>query len=45
MRYRAWLESTIELLPVKVLVALGGVAWQESLRHVRRLGWHTGRVP
>jgi uracil-DNA glycosylase len=44
-RCRPWLESTIELLPVKVLVALGGLAWQESLRQVRRLEWHTGRVP
>jgi uracil-DNA glycosylase family 4 len=44
-RCRPWLASTIDLLPVKVLVALGGLAWQETLRQVRRLEWHTGRVP
>jgi uracil-DNA glycosylase family 4 len=44
-RCRTWLESTIHLLPVKVLVALGGLAWDESLRQARRLGWYTGRVP
>jgi uracil-DNA glycosylase family 4 len=42
---RPWLESTMDLLPVKVLVALGGLAWDESLRQIRRLDWYTGRVP
>jgi uracil-DNA glycosylase family 4 len=44
-RCRPWLEWTIDLLPVKVLVALGGLAWNESLRQVRRREWHMGRVP
>jgi uracil-DNA glycosylase family 4 len=44
-RCRAWLESTFSLLPVKVIVALGGLAWDESLRQARRLEWYTGRVP
>jgi uracil-DNA glycosylase family 4 len=44
-RCRPWLEATIDLLPVKVLVALGGLAWQESLRQVRRREWYAGRVP
>jgi uracil-DNA glycosylase len=35
----------MDLLPVKVLVALGGLAWDESLRQIRRLDWYTGRVP
>jgi uracil-DNA glycosylase family 4 len=42
---RPWLDETIELLPVKVLVALGGLAWQETVRQVRQQGWHAGRVP
>jgi uracil-DNA glycosylase family 4 len=42
---RPWLEATIDLLPVKVLVALGGLAWQESVRQVRRREWYTGRAP
>jgi uracil-DNA glycosylase len=39
------LEATIDLLPVKVLVALGGLAWQETVGQVRRRGWYTGRAP
>jgi uracil-DNA glycosylase family 4 len=42
---RPWLEETIDLLPVKVLVALGGLAWQESVRQVRRRVWYTGPAP
>ena len=42
---RPWLEATIDLLPVKVLVALGRLAWQESVRQVRRREWYTGRAP
>jgi uracil-DNA glycosylase family 4 len=44
-RCRPWLEETFDLLPVKVIVALGGLAWQESVREVRRRGWFEGRVP
>jgi uracil-DNA glycosylase family 4 len=42
---RPWLEATIDLLPVKVLVALGGLVWQETLRQVRRRDWYAGRAP
>jgi uracil-DNA glycosylase len=41
-RCRAWLDETFDLLPVKVLVALGGLAWQESMRQIRRRGWYSG---
>lgn len=44
-RCRAWLDETFDLLPVKVIVALGGLAWQESVRQVRRCGWFSGRAP
>jgi uracil-DNA glycosylase len=30
---------------VRVIVALGGLAWQESLRQIRRRGWYDGRTP
>jgi uracil-DNA glycosylase len=40
-----WLDETFDLLPVKVIVALGGLAWQESVREVRRRGWYSGRAP
>jgi uracil-DNA glycosylase family 4 len=42
---RPWLEATIDLLPVKVFVALGGLAWEETVREARRRGWHAGRAP
>jgi uracil-DNA glycosylase family 4 len=42
---RPWLERTFDLLPVKVIVALGGLAWRESLREVRRRGWLVGQTP
>ncbi|HEY3395750.1 MAG TPA: uracil-DNA glycosylase [Lacipirellulaceae bacterium] len=44
-RCRAWLLETFDLLPVKVIVALGGLAWQESVRQVRRRGWYSERRP
>jgi uracil-DNA glycosylase family 4 len=44
-RCRMWLDETFDLLPVKVIVALGGLAWQESVRQVRRRGWYSGRKP
>jgi uracil-DNA glycosylase len=42
---RLWLEATIDLLPVNVLVALGGLAWDETVRQVRRREWYSGRAP
>jgi uracil-DNA glycosylase family 4 len=44
-RCRPWLEETFDILPVKVIVALGALAWQESLRQIRRRGWYLGRTP
>jgi uracil-DNA glycosylase family 4 len=42
---RAWLHATLELLPVRVLVALGQVAWQGVVDAVRHRGWLPGRAP
>jgi uracil-DNA glycosylase family 4 len=44
-RCRLWLEETIDLLPVKVLVALGGLAWQEIVQQIRRHDWYAGPKP
>jgi uracil-DNA glycosylase len=44
-RCRAWLDETFDLLPAKVIVALGGLAWQESVRQVRRREWLAGSAP
>jgi uracil-DNA glycosylase family 4 len=42
---RPWLDETFDFLPVRVIVALGSLAWQESVRQVRRRGWLAGPVP
>ena len=41
----AWLERTIDLLPVKVLLALGQIAWRAITVEARRRGWHAGAMP
>lgn len=42
---RPWFEQTVDLLPVRVLVALGQIAWRSVIDLARSRGWHTGRVP
>ena len=44
-RCRPWLVETFDALPVKVIVALGGLAWQETVRELRRRGWYAGQAP
>lgn len=36
---RPWLEQTLDLLPLRVVVALGQLAWTEFLREARRRAW------
>lgn len=42
---REWLADTIDILPVRVLLALGQIAWKAALGQARERGWHTGRLP
>jgi uracil-DNA glycosylase family 4 len=42
---RAWLEQTIDQLPLKVIVALGQIAWRAIVAGARRRGWHSGAMP
>jgi uracil-DNA glycosylase family 4 len=42
---RNWLEQVMDMLPVRVLLALGRVAWQASLSEARRRGWYTEKTP
>jgi uracil-DNA glycosylase family 4 len=42
---RNWLASTIDLLPVRVVLALGQIAWRAALTQAIRRGWQTGRLP
>ncbi len=40
-----WFERTIDLLPVRVFLALGQIAWRAVVAEARRRGWHSGAVP
>ncbi len=40
-----WLTRTIDLLPVRVVIALGQIAWQSTVDDLQRRGWLTGRRP
>jgi len=42
---RPWLEETFALLPAKVLIALGQIAWRAALLYARERGWRTGAMP
>jgi len=40
-----WLESTVEALPARVWVALGGLAWRAAAALAARRGWRSGPLP
>lgn len=40
-----WFEQTVVLLPVRVFVALGQIAWQQIVDHALAVGWLEGRRP
>jgi uracil-DNA glycosylase family 4 len=42
---RSWLSATIDLVPVKILLALGQIAWDACVDEARRRKWLTGRRP
>lgn len=42
---RVWLEQTFDMLPARVIVALGQMAWQAALGQARRRGWLAGNAP
>ncbi len=42
---RTWLDETFELVPAKVYLALGQIAWRALLLELRRRGWHCGKQP
>lgn len=42
---RPFLEKTFKEFPVKVIVALGGIAWTATIAELKRLGWYEGAMP
>lgn len=36
---REYLTDTFKILPVRVVIALGGIAWDAALREINNLGW------
>jgi uracil-DNA glycosylase family 4 len=42
---RPWLEQSIDLLPLRLFVALGHVAWRAVVAEARRREWLKGPVP
>jgi uracil-DNA glycosylase family 4 len=42
---RGWLTQTIDLLPVRVFVALGQIGWRSVIDEARACGWLTGPLP
>lgn len=42
---RGWLTQTIDLLPVRVFVALGQIGWRSVIDQARDRGWLSGPLP
>jgi uracil-DNA glycosylase len=42
---RGWLTQTIEILPVRVFVALGQIGWRSVVDQARERGWLSGPSP
>jgi uracil-DNA glycosylase family 4 len=42
---QGWLDATIDLLPSRVFVALGQIAWRALVDTARRRAWYTGPIP
>jgi len=42
---QGWFQETIDALPVRVLLALGQIAWRSVVDEARRRGWYEGRLP
>jgi uracil-DNA glycosylase family 4 len=42
---RTWLEQTVDLVPVRVFLALGQIGWRSVVDEARRRGWHQGPIP
>jgi len=42
---REWFDETVDLLPVRVFLALGAIAWRAVVDLARQRDWYTGPIP
>jgi len=42
---REWFTATMNIMPVRVLLALGQIGWRTVIDHARMAGWYEGRIP
>ena len=42
---REWFDETVDLLPVRVFLALGAIAWRAVVDLARRRDWYSGPIP
>src|SRR6185369_5255933 len=42
---RRWFQQTFDLVPARVFMALGQIAWRAVADEARRRGWFSGRLP
>ncbi len=40
-----WFQTTIDILPVEVFLALGQIGWRAVIDQARRGGWYAGPIP
>jgi len=40
-----WFDATVDLLPVRVFLALGQIAWKATIELARRRDWYAGPIP
>ena len=40
-----WLQATFDLVPAKVYLALGQIAWRAVIDEAKRRGWYSGPLP
>ena len=40
-----WFAATIDAVPVRVFLALGGIGWRSVMDEARSRGWYTGKLP
>lgn len=39
------MQETFRILPIKVIVALGGIAWTAAIMELKAMGWYDGPTP